>query len=725
MGQFSAELNYVRRLERYWEEVEERILNSEDWEKELERCLEDAMKEWGEEQGELGGEASGVNGEYGDSSLMMMTGDLSEEEKREIEKRVEKKHEVVTSDGLVLLQGPGEEEKEKEEEVTLPTLDLEIREIEALADGFPQTVEKLEELLSEEEKKQEELYREELFEATARKIEEEAESEGPLERLFKEAEEWAGVKEVGKQVEKPSEKLVEYEKPKETYYEELVEESDILEEEFEKLMEGEKSLKEIIEGFEEAVEEPEEGGELVEELVEEAAVEPVEELVEKVVEEEAEELVEEKAEGLAGEVEEIVEKGIEEAVEEVEEEVCEEVGREEEETEEKEELVKEDIEEQVELEGEVAEHEKLEEEIAKETLEETLSSEDEEIIVDRFERTISKSGHVERHGNFEKGLYLIRTVRRKDEKTFTWSTRKDEKGDALNTWVPKRFLKELVGKDAVVTIIKYDYLLHFRCIGSNFRFSPREGLIVDGKKIGLEKVKPLSWSERHGASMMVKLAKKSMQGAEVYLVFYEDGEVSVTFSEDITTHTRRATLAVEGGFLVIKYEDQEAMVPIVKLWRGTWKLSDEEIKRIRDVMNDESKLGAAGRDKVEAVIRAGEIPEIKDVKEVYKEIYIAGTKKHVDLVIETWDGHLIVVEVKATMNPKYLDDRLEEGIEDLEKKYKVLINRYGLDLEKAGLGMKRGEDIETYVSVSVYFNLKNKKADAMCSILSPIKLDKD
>ncbi|MBO3842121.1 MAG: hypothetical protein FGF48_06870, partial [Candidatus Brockarchaeota archaeon] len=609
-------------------------------------------------------------------------------------------------------------------------------------DGSPQTVEKLEnleELLSEEEKRQEELYREELFEATARKIEEEAESEGPLERLFEEAEEWAGVKEVGEQVEKPSEKLVEYEKPEETYYEELIEEPDILEEEFEKLMEGEKSLEKIIEGFEEACEE-----DLVEEVGEEEVEKLVEELVEKVVEEEveepvqegAEELVEEKAEGLVEEIEEIVEKGVEEeeAVEEARanaEEGVEEIGKEKEEAEEEaEELVEEGIEETAEElveeheepEEEVAEYERPEEEIPKETLEEILSSESGEIVVVDFKKKgISPSGHIERHGKFEEGLYLFR-VKRKDGKTFEWSTRKDKKGSVLNTWVPEKFRKELAGKEEEVeiTIAKYDYSLHFKCVGLNFRFSPRNGLIVDGKRIELEKVKPLSWSERHGASMMVKLARKSMQGAEIYLVFYEDGEVSVTFSEDITTHTRRATLGVKDNFLVIKYGNLEAMVPIVRLWQGAWELSDKEAERIEEVMNDENKLGAAGRDKVEAVIRAGGIPEIKNVKEVYKEIYIVGTKKHVDLVIETWDGHLIVVEVKTTMNPKYFDDRLKEGIEDLEEKYKVLINKYGLDLEKAGLGMKKGEDIETYVSVSVYFDLENKKADAMYSILSPI-----
>ncbi|MEM3389554.1 MAG: hypothetical protein QXI42_08130 [Thermoproteota archaeon] len=263
MGQFSAELNYERRLERYEKEWEKRILKSENWEEELERYLKEAMEKWGEveEQGEEPGVRT--NEEYEGFSLMM-EGNLSEDEKQKVEGYIkegehrEEEREVVTvtSGGLVFLHRPGREKEGVETVETEGHLRELIEAIETLAEeGSLQREERLEALaeeLSKEEKRQEELAREELFEATARKIVEEAEAEGPLERLF---EGVAEPEEVEERVEKLSKEFVEHERPEEEYeepargleegfveYEEPIEEYDVLEEEFEELMEGEKSL---------------------------------------------------------------------------------------------------------------------------------------------------------------------------------------------------------------------------------------------------------------------------------------------------------------------------------------------------------------------------------------------------------------------------------------------------------------------------------------------------
>ncbi|MEM2997545.1 MAG: hypothetical protein QW542_01175 [Thermoproteota archaeon] len=221
MGQLSAELNYERRLERYEEEWEERIIKSENWEEELERYLKEAMKRWEEIKGQE--EEPKVEAkEYEDSSLLMMEGNLSEDEKREgkeymKEERKEKERGIVTitSGRPVLLHKPGKENKGIEAVETEDHLRELIEAIETLAEeGSLQREEKLENLaeeLSGEEKRQEELCREELFKATARKIEAEAESEDPLERLF---EEPMKSKEIKERVEKLS-KSIEYEKLKE------------------------------------------------------------------------------------------------------------------------------------------------------------------------------------------------------------------------------------------------------------------------------------------------------------------------------------------------------------------------------------------------------------------------------------------------------------------------------------------------------------------------------
>lgn len=98
MGQLSAELNYERRLERYEEEVEDRILNSENWKEELERYLEGAM-EGMEERGE--GEESKVNEEYEDDSVVLIAANLSKDEEH-----VKGGQEITTSGRLVLCRSP-------------------------------------------------------------------------------------------------------------------------------------------------------------------------------------------------------------------------------------------------------------------------------------------------------------------------------------------------------------------------------------------------------------------------------------------------------------------------------------------------------------------------------------------------------------------------------------------------------------------------------------------
>ncbi|MEM2089155.1 MAG: hypothetical protein QXI42_10925 [Thermoproteota archaeon] len=350
MGQFSAELNSVRRLERYEEEVEERILRSENWKEELERYLEGAMEEWDEGPED---ESDGTD----EGFPLMMEGNLSEDERREIAKRMEEENKIVTSEGLVLLQGSKEEEERVEALETEDPLRELIGEIEALAEGDygkGEKLENIEEELREEEKRQEELYRDELFEAIARKVEAEAESEGFLEKLLEKS---AESKEIEERIERSFQRSVEHEKPEEEYeestreleeefvgYEEPIEEYDVLEEKFEELMGGEETLEEAVEDLEEV----EEVGE--EEALEEEVEEPIEEVVEEV--EEAEERSEELAEGFIEEVEDKVEEPVEELAEEVEvveeeraleeEEVAEEVAEEtegkEEETEEVEEV---------------------------------------------------------------------------------------------------------------------------------------------------------------------------------------------------------------------------------------------------------------------------------------------------------------------------------------------------------------------------------------------------
>lgn len=362
MGQLSAELNYERRLERYEEEVEKDILNSEDWEEELEHYLEEAMGEEQEEELEGEGQREEGHEEYGEGheeyGVMLVPSDLTEEEKSEGEVLVRKEREA--SGSAVLLERPGEA-GDYYEELLFPALemggylrDLVVEGIEVPIEPIELepdwTEEDIERALELEEKRQEELAREALFEETFRWIIEE-ERKGPLERLFevKTVKEY----ELDEELERPMEELrEEFEESAGEKLEEFVEESvEELEGEYEELTGLEK-----LEKLEELVEEvgKEQAEELAEEIAEEAEEEHVEELetvegeevglVEEVKEEGeeieeglAEELVErvegeEEVEGAeevaeeAGEVEEVggvAEELVEEAAEEKAEEVAE------------------------------------------------------------------------------------------------------------------------------------------------------------------------------------------------------------------------------------------------------------------------------------------------------------------------------------------------------------------------------------------------------------------
>ncbi|MGB9717516.1 MAG: hypothetical protein ACPL4E_03615, partial [Thermoproteota archaeon] len=442
----------------------------------------------------------------------------------------------------------------------------------------------------------------------------------------------------------------------------------------------------------------------------------------------------------------------------------------------------------------------LEEAILGKTLEEALSSEGEEIVVDGFEKTIPESGYVRGRRKLEKGLYLVRATRKEDGKVFEWSSRKEEDGETFDTSVPKRFLKELAGKEVEIAIVKYDYSLHFKFKGSNLYFSPRDGLMVEGREIELERVEPLSWSERHGASIKAKLKQRSIRGAEIYFVFFEDGDFGILFTGESTDRgVCKATLSIEGNLLIIEYEGHKSIVPIIvqewkegekyylnillegrgrielveklrelfgyyntealrkKIEEGELKLiayfdngkhatcsirtleinvpegaevleyivirscftfsetlSDEQIEEIKKA--SDVRLGGYGRDWAREAIEAGKLSEMDKVKFIKKEASIKNRKEKVDLVFMREDGRLIIVEVKTTKISDYLKNYLEDGLKDLED-YKALINEYGLDLEDVNLGIKRGEDIEAYVSISVYFDIENKKVDIIYSVL--------
>ncbi len=591
MGQFSAELNYVRRLERYEEEWEERILKSENWREELERYLEEAMKEWEEQEEESENEINEANREYEDSSLMMMEGNLSEDEKREIKEHMEEEHQIVTSDGLVLLQRSGKGKKEEEEIEELETEDH-LREliegIEALAEGSLQREEKLENLeeeLSEEEKRQEELYREALFESIARKIEVEAESEDPLERLLEEAAESAESREIEERIEELSQKPVEYEKPEE--YEEPAEELEIPEEKFKELMGEEESLEEVIESLEESEEVEEEKLEEGVKPVEERSEEPVKELaeeVEEVIEEKVEELVKEGVEGL---VEGVAEKEAEE--EEVSVEVVEETEAEEEVEEPVEELV-EGTEELVE---EVGEEEEVSKEVVRERAEELVEEEvREEEVLEEEEESPEESPDVVVVGEerpekefenitagetiiwlqgeeLDRGLYWVQAVRG-DGKVFEWLTGIKRKAKSLS--ICKDLARKKIKK---LKIYKYDktkhFPKHFELLGHQLYFDPvANKLMIDGKEINIEtvewKLDPNKIDTRHGLCVTITTQLKSIKShpsSKLRLRLFQDETIDLVSTSGKMRLIKY--LEIEANLLMITYrciKDRVIMYPL-------------------------------------------------------------------------------------------------------------------------------------------------------------------
>ncbi|MBO3809705.1 MAG: hypothetical protein FGF50_08955, partial [Candidatus Brockarchaeota archaeon] len=213
---------------------------------------------------------------------------------------------------------------------------------------------------------------------------------------------------------------------------------------------------------------------------------------------------------------------------------------------------------------------KMEAAIVRRMVEEALGSESGEIFVGEFEVEI-KSRYIYLRGKkFEPGLYLIRVPREGNREAFEWSTEVKEASNVLHLQVPERFseefLKELAGKKVKVLVYKYDYALHFKCEGKNFYFSPREGLIVDGVKVEIERVESREWSTKQRASMLVKLPQRSIMGSEVYLIFHEGGEVSFLM-EKLHSATLRVekNLPIGNLLLIIEHEGKEAIVPITVL----------------------------------------------------------------------------------------------------------------------------------------------------------------
>ncbi|MEM2100202.1 MAG: hypothetical protein QXP45_02535 [Thermoproteota archaeon] len=78
----------------------------------------------------------------------------------------------------------------------------------------------------------------------------------------------------------------------------------------------------------------------------------------------------------------------------------------------------------------------------------------------------------------------------------------------------------------------------------------------------------------------------------------------------------------------------------------------------------------------------------------------------VDLVFETEDGKLIIVEVKSTIEPKRIWYMYGDAIKSLkvEPGYIELIKEYGVELE--GEGIRR--DVEAYIAFITFFDKDNR-----------------
>ncbi|MBO3800664.1 MAG: hypothetical protein FGF52_06420 [Candidatus Brockarchaeota archaeon] len=842
MGQLSAELNYERRLERYEEDVEKHILNSENWEGELERYLEEIMEEIEGHREKFEGEVNKEYEEYEDHSAMAMAANLSEDEKQEEgheivpsgvlalskgEECEEKGHEIITSEGLVLLRKPEEREEKSEIKELFPALemgdylrDLEVEGIEVPVEEPPEMVErpenlteeKLGEVLKEEGERQEELYREALFEVIAREIEKKAESEGPLERLFEGVTEFEGIG-------GPSEGLAEESGLLEKGVEEPTGEAE------EGLVESEEPLGEVIESLKEVtrgIKEEEALEEEVEELIEEGTEEPAEEFVEEVVERKVEESIEEEVEGL-------VEEGAEEAIEEeaLEEKEADEVAGE---SVEKvsEEVTKEAEEEEGETEelvGEGGEPPEGQPEVVaagEERPERGFEDVTEEKVIYRSnEVKVSKDGTIQLGEGFESDkVYWVRVKVKteKGEEIIGFSAKKEQCGKFIPR-VPNKHLEKLHGKKVEVEVVPYNRKLHFRWSKApDTYFDPKSNLLViKGKRIKVMSSEGGivdGWSKQHRAYVKLLLAEKDVErGARAYLVLYEDGSFSIRISEytreikelivegnllkikhprgklsfpietepweEVSTYKFRGNIiSVEGGaqyYPLMKlreiygYDAAEKILDMIradkleiiaefdggrratchlyqlkgsellvidvppgaKELRGftfqpppkfgsSWTLEANEITRLQEIDTD-VELGNFGRDKAKAVIEAGGVSEIgMDIKNVFKEVYLKDSDRHVDIVVEKSSGLFEVVEVKTTRDPDHLRYYLSGAIEELTSYREDIVKQGGLVLEVkdaagnvTGTRIIESSQIEDYVAIVLHLNMKTKIVDAM------------
>ncbi|MEM2487402.1 MAG: hypothetical protein QXR44_02280 [Thermoproteota archaeon] len=124
-----------------------------------------------------------------------------------------------------------------------------------------------------------------------------------------------------------------------------------------------------------------------------------------------------------------------------------------------------------------------------------------------------------------------------------------------------------------------------------------------------------------------------------------------------------------------------------------------------------------GREVVKAYVEDGRIAEIGEAEFIGKEVEIKVTKERVDLVFRTKDNQLVIVEAKSSKtSEEELAENIKNGLNQL-KRYKKHIKEYGLDLTKEGLGVEKGENINGYMVVYVYFDLKNKEIEVGYELL--------
>ncbi|MEM3648942.1 MAG: hypothetical protein QW506_07245, partial [Thermoproteota archaeon] len=184
------------------------------------------------------------------------------------------------------------------------------------------------------------------------------------------------------------------------------------------------------------------------------------------------------------------------------------------------------------------------------------------------------------------------------------------------------------------------------------------------------------------------------------------------------------------GHIVIKYHDSESngdfdhdtlpenVVVLVEKKREETdelelrRLSEDEVRQIEEWLksNQQTFFGNKIRDIVmDAIIRAGEIAgrKIKTDK-IVKEAQICDEKEQVDIVAESVDGGLVVVEVKSTIDPENIWEQYEKAWKQLKAEtesgkpgYIQLIKEHGLKVID-----KVRRDVEAYIIVVVRVDLE-------------------